>query len=356
MTSILSPLLELEAVKLSKGPGLFRKQILPKGKFNYKGEVIDFDKIGQDVKAAFDAKALDQVAFQLADSGNNHNFDPTRYRGEVKAIELTEDGVYGTFDFSQFPDMQELVTKNPRFGVSAQIERNLKTGDGKEFPHAFSHVLGTLNPRVTGMKPWEKISLSKEIDWNEVLDLSATEVKGAVTQKTEDKKTEEGVMLSKEEYEKFQGFLKTLDEVEKLEFSKPSGEGEPADDATSKAIQLANERAENALKLAREAELKFAKSDWAQRSSQLVHDGVPPAMLELAKPLMERPDTDVTPIQLSNSESLDPKAIVLSVLEAAKGTIDLSAPKGHEFDGSEKSDDDDPAFKAFRDSFFADQF
>lgn len=356
MTTIVSPLVQHEAIKLSEGKSVFRKQILPRGKFNYEGEVIDFDTIAQDAVQAFKDGALDQVAFQLADDKNRHNWDPKNYRGDVKAVELADDGVYATIDFSHYPDMQELVSKNPKFGVSATIERNLKRGDGKEYRHAFSQVLGTLNPKVNGMKPWEAVTLSQASD--EVIDLTDAEVTSAVTTKPEEKKTEEGVTLSKEEYEKFQGFMKTLEEVDKMEFSNQGegGDGGSAtDDATAKAIQLANERAENALKLARQAELKFAASDWSQRGSALIRDGVPPAMIELAKPLMERPDTDVKPIQLSESESLDPKAIVLSVLEAAKGTIDLSAAKGHEFDGSEKSEDD-PEFEKWRDQFFADQF
>lgn len=352
MNAILSPLLEHESIELSEKPGLWKKQILPAGKFNYKGETIDFDEIGREAKSAFDAKALDQVAFQLADSGNNHNFDPRNYRGELVDVDYQPGkGTFGVYDFSKFPDVQDLLTKNPKFGVSAQIERNLERGDGKKFKYAFSHVLGTLNPRVTGMKPWERVQLSNDANWDEVLDLSATEVKSAVTDtKKEEKET---YSLSKEEYEKFQTFLKTLDEVEESEIGLSNGEdGEEQDEA----ITLANQRAEDALKLARQSEIKLAKSEWNSKSAELVRDGVPPKMLELAQPLMERPDSDVKSIQLSNSESLDPKSIVLSVLEEAKGTIDLSAAKGHEYNGSEDGEENDPAWKAFRDQFFADQF
>lgn len=345
MTTIISPLVERDTIKLSQGEGLYRKQILPRGTFNYEGEVVDFDAIAKDAKEAFEAGALDQVAFQLADGGNRHNFDPKNYRGEIKSIELADDGVYATIDFSHYPDMKDLVTKNPKFGVSAQIERNVKRGDGKEFRHAFSHVLGTLNPRVTGMKPWEAITLSKTDD--EVIDLTDMEVTSAVTKPKET----EGITLSKEEYEKFTAFLTSLDEAEEITLSKTEDKEEE-----NPAIKLANERADNALKLARGNEIKLAKSEWRGARAELISAGVPPVMLSKADALMERPDSDVKPIQLSNTESLDPKAIVLAVLEEAKGIVDLSKPEGHGFNGSESSDEDDPAFKAFRDDFFADQF
>lgn len=349
MTAILSPLVEQKAVELSDGPSLYRKQILPKGKFSYKGEVIDFDQIGKDAKAAFDAGALDQVAFQLADSGNNHNFDPKNYRGDVKGLELTDDGVYAIMDFSHFPDMQKLVTANPKFGVSARIERDLKRGDGKEFRHAFSHILGTLNPRVTGMKPWEKVELSNVDETEEVIDLVATEGNGAVTKP--DEKEKEGITLSKEEYDKFSAFMKSLDEADEVDLSKDGEE-----EVENPAIKLANERADSALKLARESQVKLAASEWKVTRAEFISAGVPPVMLSKADALMARPDSDVKHIELSATESLDPKAIVLSVLEEAKGIVDLSKPEGHEYNGSESTDEDDPAFKAFRDDFFADQF
>jgi hypothetical protein len=346
MTTIISPLVERDTIKLSQGEGLYRKQILPRGTFNYEGEVIDFDTIAKDAKEAFEAGALDQVAFQLADDKNRHNWDPKNYRGDVKAIELTDDGVYATIDFSHYPDMKDLVTKNPKFGVSATIERNVKRGDGKEFRHAFSQVLGTLNPKVAGMKPWEAVALSKTED-EVVIDLTDMEVTSAVT----NPKETEGITLSKEEYDKFTAFLTSLDEADEITLSKPEDKEEE-----NPAIKLANERADNALKLARGNEIKLAKSEWKGARAELISAGVPPVMLSKADALMERPDSDIKPIQLSNTESLDPKAIVLAVLEEAKGIVDLSKPEGHGFSGSEVSDDDDPAFKAFRDEFFADQF
>lgn len=355
MTTIVSPLLADEAIKLSKGKGLYRKQILPRGKFNYEGQIIDFDQIAKDAKEAFDNGAVDQVSFVLANDNNAHNWNPLNYRGDVKDIELAEDGVYAVIDFSHAPDMQKFVTENPKFGVSATIERNLKRGDGKEFRHAFSQVLGTLNPKVTGMKPWEALALSKSGE--EVVDLTDMEVNGAVTDtktKADDKPKDEGVTLSKEEYEKFQSFMKTLEEVENVNLSNASGEEEGQEE--DPAITLANERAENALKLAREMEVKYAASEWKTKRAELLNAGVPPVLLSKADELMARPDSDIKPIQLSQDKSLDPKAILLSVLEEAKGVIDLSEAKGHEFDGSEKTEDDDPAFKAFRDAFFADQF
>lgn len=350
MTSILSPLVEMEAVKLSKdGKVLYRKQILPRGKFDYKGETIDFDRIGQDVKKAFDSGAMDQVPFQLADAGNNHNFDPKNYRGEVVNVELTDEGVFGTFDFSKFSDMQDMVEKNPKFGVSAQIDRS-----DKENPHVFGHILGTLNPRVKGMKPWEKVSLSAESDLTDAVDLVGVELSNAkedgdVTKPVE---TPETVTLSKGDYDRVMKIVEAQEKFEKdLNLSK-----ETETEEVNPAIKLANEQAESALKLARESQVELAKARWDRNHDALVAAGVPPVMLSKAALLMSAPASDIKTIELSNgdkTETVSPQAVVLSLLEEMKGLVNLSKDEGHEFNGE---GEEDPGYEAFRDDFFANQF
>ncbi len=152
---------------------LFRKQILPKSTISYKGRTVNFDEqYLADLKAAFEARAFDQVPFQLADERNTHTNDPERFRGELVGVELTADGLDGIFDLT--PEGAAVVERNPNLGVSARIIENLERADGKVFPRATQHVLGTLDPRVTGMKPWQTVELSAEAV-TETIDLSATD-------------------------------------------------------------------------------------------------------------------------------------------------------------------------------------
>jgi hypothetical protein len=343
----LTPLVEQDAVELSKN--IWRKQILPKGKFNYKGETIDFDAIGKSVKTAFDAKAMDQVAFQLADAGNNHNFDPKNYRGDVQKIELTEDGVYATFDFSKFPDMQEMVSKNPKFGVSARIER-----DNKEHPYVFSHILGTLNPRVKGMKPWEKLELSVTDENADVTDLTDIDLANGGENVTEKKTaTDATVTLTADEVVAFRKFVADQAAIDAALGGVKLSDGSDDKNEDDPAIKLANETAANALKLAQESQIELATTRWEKLEGDLTREGVPPVALSKAAELMKLPKGSSIELSKPDGEKLDAQAVVLSILESLKGTIDLSAGSGHEFNESET---EDKGYDAWRDDFMRDNF
>lgn len=341
-----TPLVEQEAVSLSNGK--FRKQILPRGKFDYKGETIDFDLIGKEAKKAFDAKTMDQVAFQLADSGNNHNFDPKNYRGEVEAIELTDEGTFAVLDFSKFPDMQDMVTKNPKFGVSAQIER-----DNAKHPFVFSHILGTLNPRVKGMKAWEKVELSETPD--EVTDLTDIELSEGGDKLPDTKKPADSVTLSAEEVTAFRKFMTDQAAIEAALGNGNVNLSEGDDDEKSPAIKLAEETAANALKLARESQKELASEKWKNTVAELTREGVPPVALSKAEELMKLPKSGAIKLSAGDDNEVDPQAILLSVLESLKGTIDLSKGSGHEFNESE-SDEDKGMPEGWRDDFMRETF
>jgi hypothetical protein len=348
MTVTLTPILEQDAVQLSQD-GKWRKQILPTGKFNYNGKVLDFDEIGPEVVSSFSAKAANQVAFQLADSGNNHNFDPKNYRGELINVEYKPgEGTFGTFDLSQYPDVQELVKKNPNFGVSARIEQDRKSGNGKTFKYAFSHVLGTLDPKVVGMKPWEKVDLSNVDDPDaEVVDLSTEKGEKVTPTNTDD------VKLTPELIAALQAFAKEQEELKEFaSLANGSEINEP-----DPAIKLAQEQADNAMKLAREGQREAAAERWERQSLELANSGVPPVALEKAAPLMKAAKFDVHTIELSNGNKLDPQAVMLEMLESLKGTVDLSEPKGHTFSGEDSGTGaDDESYKNFRDAFFNGQW
>jgi hypothetical protein len=169
------------------GARLFRKQILRKGTINYKGQKVTFDEpFLQNVVKAFRRGAYDQVPFVLADPDNRHNMDPERFRGEVKGMELTRDGVDAIIEAT--PEGAKVIKRNPRLGVSARIVTDMAKADGRSYPVAIQHVLATMDPRLTGMRPWETVDLSDEDEDVEVIDLTAAIVKeGTMATKTRKK-------------------------------------------------------------------------------------------------------------------------------------------------------------------------
>jgi hypothetical protein len=68
----------------------------------------------------------------------------------------------------------EYLAEYPDIGISARIVEDHERGDGKFFPAAIKHVLATLDPRMTGMRPWQAIDATGDSD-GEVIDLTGTE-------------------------------------------------------------------------------------------------------------------------------------------------------------------------------------
>lgn len=201
----------------------FRKQILKKGTINYKGQKIDFDDdLLKELRRNFNRGAYDQVPFQFADGKNQHNEDPRNYSGELVGIELTADGVDGIFNLTA--EGIKAIKKNPRLGVSARIMDAVEHADGRKFGRSIRHVLATMNPRLTGMRPWQAVDLSEDEE-TEVVDLTAETIQGRNTMATKKKaapksrrsskgvvsvKTAEGttdIDLSALSDEEFQGLL-----------------------------------------------------------------------------------------------------------------------------------------------------
>ena len=150
---------------------LWRKQLLPVGKISYKGREISFDRdYLAGLAKAFMSKAYDQVPFQLADAPNSHTNDPERFRGEIRGFEMTADGL--DLILAATEDGDRVLRENPQLGVSARIVEDYHRADGKFFPAAVQHVLGTLDPRITGMRPWQAIEAANDDD-GEVIDLTA---------------------------------------------------------------------------------------------------------------------------------------------------------------------------------------
>jgi hypothetical protein len=166
--AVLTPFTADDAVEL--GNRAWRKKLLPVGEVEYKGRMLHFtrDYLGRLVQA-FNSRAYDQVPFQLADAANTHTNDPERTRGEITAMELGDDGLYVTAVVT--PDGEKVLQANPKLGVSARIVEDYARSDGRHFAQAVQHVLGTLDPRIPGLGPWQAIEAASPAP-DTVIDLS----------------------------------------------------------------------------------------------------------------------------------------------------------------------------------------
>jgi hypothetical protein len=187
-----APLDHSAAVDLSKT--LWRKQVLKAGTINYDGRKLAFDQAYiADLAASFKAGAYDQVPFVLATAGNSHNLLPERCKGEIRGFIPTDDGLDALIELSD--DAAGIVRDNPKLGVSCRIVEDLEQADGRKFPRVVQHVLGTLDPRITGMRPWEAVELSTP--GQQVVDLTSAEYEGGpVPELTEDEVARLRALLS----------------------------------------------------------------------------------------------------------------------------------------------------------------
>jgi hypothetical protein len=156
-------------------PGVWRKRVLPVGEVEYKGRMLHFDKpYLEGLAQAFQSGAYDQVPFQLADAANTHTNDPERTRGWITGVDVKPDGLWVTAQVTS--EGNTLLRTNPNLGVSARIVEDYARSDGEYYPAAIQHVLGTLDPRITGLGAWEQIQMSNRPDV--VIDLSAATFAG----------------------------------------------------------------------------------------------------------------------------------------------------------------------------------
>lgn len=352
-TALHTPLDDKAAGKL--GSSLYRKQILRTGSIDYKGQRLDFTPAYlAEIKRSFDEAAYDSVPFVMAPADNSHTSDPERVRGQVKGFELTADGLDALIEVG--PDGAKVLDSHPKLGVSARIVNDLARADGRKWPAAVAHVLGTLDPRVTGMRPWQHIA-DLANDPTPTVDLTAA---------TYTEREDPMPALTDEQQTKLARFLDTLSEdgaPPVVPTTDPAPKPEPGSaltdaqvaalvadlesDATTvtdsappteapigaslsveaqQAIDLANATAENTRNELTVLQGKLAAERFKTERAQLVNAGVPPASVELARPLLERPEH--TTVDLANDQSLDVTAIVRNLLLAQRGTVDLSHSVG----------------------------
>jgi hypothetical protein len=321
MPAVLTP---FDRSAAAPGTGrLWRKRVLPVGDIDYKGRTLHFTRAYNDsLAAAFAQRAYDQVPFQLADAANSHTNDPERFRGDVVDMESRGDGLWITVAPSAAGE-QTLLT-NPVLGVSARIVEDYARSDGKHFPAAIQHVLGTLDPRIPGLGAWQAIEAAN--DDKEVLDLTGAQFSAkdgdvmpelnedqmarlarlleipadkidqliAATAPLTDAElaaltgdTPQGTELSDAELDELVAAAAELDAAGQLEpEAEPAVAGLSAE--AQMALEMANYRADEADRQLGIINQRFAAEQFEREKVELAtQHGIPPYIAELARPVLE---------------------------------------------------------------------
>lgn len=336
-TQVLTPVDVGDAVELAAGSGRWRKQILPLRKITYKGRVLDFNRNYLATLAdSFKRGAFDQVVTQVADKNNKHNNDPHNTAGELVDVELAADGLYGVFKPNATG--QKILEANPKIGVSARILEGYQRSDGAHFPKALQHVLLTVDPHISGMKPWEQMAeLSSELEIETTLDLSGYEEEIEVV----DTKTkaaaggqgtnDEPVTLSRAEYTAFTELLaertaalEFADTLDPAEFEDGEEDEDTEDGTEGGDTQTETPAVPESVKLTLDAQsARILELTNQARAREVEHEverlgetGLAPAIIEAARPLLGLADAT---IELSNGDELDVPKTVNSLLQTIVG-------------------------------------
>jgi len=363
--TILTPLDFSAPVKA--GRRRFWKQILPVTEIDYKGHKINFDEpFHKDLELSFAEGAYDQVPLVFADANNAHNEDPRNFGGELLDVQYRgpEKGTWGLIEADS--DAAKAIKKNPRLGVSARIVQDIEKG-GRSFKRAIRHVLLTMNPRVSGMEPWQAVDLSDEAAGIEVVDLTAATFEegnpmGKTTQTSVLRDGEE-IDLSALSDEDFKNLVLDLAETAEVDPDAIDDEDDDDEDEPTAEEIAALKKAKKEQRLSakvkakdeddatdlsdtmiqstatevREIKAGLAKERWDAQRDGYISAGVPPFLVDLAEPVLSQPSAMV--LDLSDDESVNATDIITKMLDGIKGVVDLSDEIGHQVVTAETKDD-----------------
>lgn len=324
--------------------GRLWKRLLPVGEIAYKGRTLKFTKdYLSGLVDAFKQRAYDQVPFQLADAANTHTNDPERTRGQITDMKLRDDGLWVGMDPT--PEGRAVLTSNPGLGVSARIVEGYDRSDGKFFPRAIQHVLGTLDPRIPGLGGWQAVEAANDVQLT--VDLSSqTYTREEPAMPDLDTQQQEKLAkllnldpdrlaqlvagmepgteptpgdLGEDDDPELQALLDRIDnatdeELEQIAAEMGAGDPEP-EPALSNTDRMAVELAQatgdaNTQQLALIQE-RLDDERWDNERGKLVRDGTPPHIADLAQPLLHGAGHVV---DLANGESVDAGQIVRKIL------------------------------------------
>jgi hypothetical protein len=379
-TAILTPFVDLAAEKV--GRRKFWKQVLPVTEINYNGHKIDFDPaFHTDLAESFKAGVFDQVPLVFADSKNGHNMDPRNFGGDIIDMEYRgpgrEQGTWALIDADR--EAAKVIQRNPKLGVSARIRQAIEKADGRFFKRGIEHVLLTMNPRVTGMSPWQAVDLSEDAD-TEVVDLTAAEyTEGTEMGKTATtgRRSQPEIDLSALSDDEFKDLLIDMSTqvqergISEEDLDDNSEEGDLEDPAAAPVTRRKKSRVKVTKTTERDSEvtpgdeddddegegdgeggdadlservirrdevsqfgqmrIDLAKRDWKTKRGQYLAAGVPPVLLDLAEPVLSQPDEMV--IDLAEGEDpIDFRDVLTGMLDNVQNIVDLTDEIGHQVD------------------------
>jgi hypothetical protein len=366
--AVLTPFTRGRAVK--SGDLLWRKKVLPVGDVEYQGRTLHFtEEYLHQLAQSFTSRAYDQVPFQLADGQNTHTNDPERFRGTIVSMDAQPDGLWVTL--APTTDGEKTLLDNPQLGVSARIVEDYARSDGKYFPAAVQHVLGTLDPRIPGLGGWQP-DIEMSNGGYKIIDLSGAQFSGeegdmpnltdeqnerlaqllnippekfssliaavSAPELTDEELAslmgnddgESGDGLSDEELAELLSAAAELDAEGLLE---PEGVGMSAEQQM--AIEMANARTEATEFHLSNIQRQLDAEKFSKEKLELADIGVPPFIVDLARPLLLGTGHVV---DLSNGQSVDAGLVMRKVLlEYAKAArmLDLGNEMGSAFDEPE---------------------
>lgn len=352
--------------KHADGSLAFWKRILPKKTVHYTAKdgsrrQVDFND--EYLRDLANSKAVDSIPFQLADKDNAHTDDPERTRGKVVELSAREDGLWGKIVFPNAA-AATAVLMNPDLGVSARIRENIGKSDGSVLRRGLIHVLGTLDPQLSDLGPWQTADLSNEDEI--VLDLSNEEYEDMADEKPADEAKKDKPLseyteadidaMTDEELDAFLAAHAAVDDgyTETTEVEEPEAAlaGAGADMSNQQAdIDLANEAVAKANARADEAMRRVAEAEWREERASFASRGVPPHALDLAAAVLNRPDDMVIDLSNSGDADVNVSEVVRSLLGALEGTVDLSNEIGHS--GTFSANDSDDPDRALLDAWNA---
>lgn len=357
-TEVMTPFSSRTPVVELSTSGLWRKQILKFDTINYTdrhtGETrqITFDRqYAQDLIRAFKDRAYSQVPFQLATAENLHNNDPRNTGGELVGMELSADGTGLDGILRLWGSGEEVVASNGKLGVSVRVLENLEKPDGRRFPKALQHVLGTVDPQLPDMNPWQKVELSNHGTVTESLDLSNATYGRAGMPEQKDKTqvleltaAQVARLRGLDDTDAAQELTKLLDQVkdreenadEELtdeEIAQLMASIEAEDDEDPDEDEDTEDEKKTELSSAKSGAVELANATLQHQGAQITeltnalnqtrlegevekwrHRGLAPAVIEAARPLLAVPTGAV---ELSNGigASLDPGQVVRNLLD-----------------------------------------